>query len=446
VQRPGRHPDDRELASLAVPAFFTFLAAPLYEITDTAIVGRLGVTQLAALAVAAAGFTTVYFVFTSITTGLAGAIARRRGSGNDRAALEMWVAGAWFAIVIGTVSALGLAVFAGPVTRLFGASGEVAELAGTYLRIAVLGLPALMLTTACVNYLRAGRGHARTPLVIGLVANVVNLLLEILFVWVFEWGLAGSAWSTVLVQWAAMLTILALVLRCARGLDVRFVPRRFDVREAAQIGGWMVVRTGALAGALALMTATAARVSENALAANQIAYQIWLFLALAINGLEVAVNAVIGRHLGARAPETARRVARRGLEFSVLIGTVLAVLVVTLRYPIASLFTGDQVVVELVAGALVIVAIMQPLAGIAFVLDGLLIGSGDVRYLAMMMTSALVMVFVPGSLLVLANEWGLNAIWIVVTVWIGWRVLVGGARYLSGRWIPSAPISSGSMP
>ena len=434
MKRPGRHPDDRELASLAVPAFFTFLAAPLYELTDTAIVGRLGVAQLAGLAAAVAAFATVFFVINSVTTGLAGSIARRRGTGDERAVFEMWVSGAWFATSLGAVCGLALAVFAPALMSVLGTSGAVRGFAITYLRISTLGLPPLMLAAACTNYLRAGTGDARTPLFITIGANVANLVLEILFVWVFGWGVAGSAWSTVLVQWLALVVFLAFVFRGVRGLEVRMVPRRAHLGEVTQVAGWMVVRTIALTAALTMLTATAARISEPALAANQIAYQVWLFLAFAVSGIEVAVNALVGKHLGAARSDAARRVARRSLEHGVVLGLVALPMVFVFRYPLASLFTNDPAVRDLAASALVIVACMQPVAAFSFTFDGLFVGSGDVRFLAAQTTTAFVCVFLPGAMMVLAFDWGLDALWLVMAAWVAWRALLGTIRYAQGRW------------
>jgi putative MATE family efflux protein len=440
VKLPGKHPDDRELASLSVPAFFTYLAAPIYQLTDTAIVGRLGVAQLAGLAVAAAAYTTAYFIFNGLTTGLAGSIARRRGANDHRAAFEMWVAGAWTTTAISLTCAVVLAVFAVPMLRALGASGAVLGYGVTYLRISVIGLPPLMLAAACTHYLRAGRGDARTPLVITITASALNLVLEMLFVWVFRWGVAGSAWSTVIVEWLAFGVFATFVFLRARGLQATGVPRRADLRETLDIGGWMVLRTAALTAALTMLTATAARISPEALAANQIAYQVWLALAFAVSGIEVANNALVGKHLGAQTPDIARRVARRSLEYGIGIGLVSAAVVIAARYPLAAIFTNDAAVRELAAQALLIVAVMQPIAAVAFTLDGLFVGSGDVRFLALLMVSAFVLVFLPWSLLVLANGWSLNALWLVVGGWIAFRAAAGTIRYRSGRWVTARVI------
>ena len=202
MRRPAvlrRHPDDREIWRLALPAFGALVAEPLYVLADTAIVGRLGTRQLGGLAIAGTVLTSAFGVFNFLAYGTTAAVARRIGARDERAAAEHGVAGIWLALVLGaSLTILGLAL-APWIVDVMGASSRTHAYALTYLRIGLLGAPVMLLALACTGYLR-GLQDTRTPLVIAVVANLLNLALEILFVYGFHWGVAGSAWGTVIAQ------------------------------------------------------------------------------------------------------------------------------------------------------------------------------------------------------------------------------------------------------
>jgi len=165
-----------------------------------------------------------------------------------------------------------------------------------------------------------------------------------------------------------------------------------------------VVRTGSLLAAFLAATAIASRIGDDDVAAHQIAFQMFLFLALSLDALAIAAQSMIGRFLGADDSNEARAVARRMIEWGVGVGIVFGVLLVILRPVIVPLFTPDPDVQALALQVLVIVAVMQPLNAVVFVLDGILIGAGDVTYLAVAMLAATLGVFAPAAAAVLAQD------------------------------------------
>ena len=207
-----RSPYDREILRLAVPALGALAAEPLYVLVDTAIVGHLGTTQLAALAIAATVMTTAFTVFNFLTYGTTAQVARLHGAGRERDAAHLGAQAQWLALLLGAVLVVAIAGLAVPVVRLMGGEGDVADGAVTYLRIAALGAPAFMLASAGQGYLR-GMGDLRTPLIILVAAHAVNVVLELLFVYGFDWGLAGSAWGTVIAQLGMGAAFVAVQLR-----------------------------------------------------------------------------------------------------------------------------------------------------------------------------------------------------------------------------------------
>ncbi len=423
---------DRRIWALAGPALLTLAAEPLYLLADTAVVGRLGADALAGLAVAATLLLLVTGVFIFLTFGTAATVARLLGAGRPEEAAQQSVQGLWLGLACGGAAAAVLAVFGAPLVRIVGAEPTVADEALTYLRVSLAGLPAVCVAMAGTGALR-GHLDTRTPLVVTVLANTANLALELLLVISLRWGLAGSAAGTVVAQWGAAAAYTTVVLR-RYGTDG--VPRRPDpvrIRSLAVVGRDLFVRTVALRVALTASTALAARRGPVALAGYQVAFQWWAFLAYLLDALEAAAQSLVGHALGAADRSGARRVAGRILAWSVGSGVVLGTVTLVLRDPVARLFTDDPAVIAVVVPSLVWVAVMQPVNGVAFALDGVLVGAGDQRFLAGAMVASLAVLLVAGALTSAAGTplWGL---WLTISVFMASRVLVLGFRYRTPRW------------
>ena len=428
-----RSPHDREIVRLAVPALGALAAEPLYLLADTAIVGHLGTNPLAGLAVAGTVLTAAFSVFNFLAYSTTASVARQVGAGNPRAAAEFGIDGCWLAVGLGlTLTVLGLAL-APVIVDVMGASSAVHPLAVTYLRISILGAPALLLTLAGAGYLR-GMQDTRTTLVIAVASNTLNLILELVFVYALDLGIAGSAWGTVIAQLAAAAAYLLVVGRSARRADASARPRPAGIRANASVGSRLVVRTAALLVTLLTATAISARFGDDDVAAHQVAMQILLFLALSLDALAIAAQAMVGRFLGADAAHDARTSARRLLEWGVMAGVLLAIAVALTRPWLAALFTDDGNVRALVEELLWFVAALQPAAAIVFVLDGVLIGAGDAGYLAIAMLVATVAVYLPVALLVAAVDAGLLWLWGAISLWMIARLVGMVARYRTERW------------
>jgi putative MATE family efflux protein len=426
-------PHDREIWRLALPAFGALAAEPLYVLADTAIVGQLGTRPLAGLAVAGIVLTAAYSLFNFLAYSTTAAVARQVGAGDLRRAAELGVDGMWLALGLGTVLlVLGVALAPGIVDAM-GASARVHPYAVTYLRISALGAPAYLVGLAATGYLR-GLQDTRTTLIVAVAANVVNLALEILLVFGLDSGIAGSAWGTVIAQIGAAAAYIVIVARTVRATGATVWPQRDGVRTVAVIGGPLIVRTASLLAALLVATNLAARVSDDAVAAHQIAFQINLFLALSLDAIAIAGQAMVGRFLGASDAPQARAAARRMIEWGVVVGVVFAVVLAVARPALVPLFTDDAGVQHLALQVLWIVALVQPLSAVVFVLDGILIGAGDQRYLARAMLASTVLVFLPAVAVVTALDGGLLWLWGAIALWIAARGLTVGWRFAGTAW------------
>ncbi|AWT44272.1 MATE family efflux transporter [Streptomyces actuosus] len=431
--KAARRRHDREIVALAVPAFGALVAEPLFVMADSAIVGHLGTAQLAGLGVASALLTTAVSVFVFLAYATTAAVARRVGAGDLPAAIRQGMDGIWLALLLGA-AVIAVTLPAAPgIVDLFGASSTAAPYATTYLRISSLGIPAMLVVLAATGVLR-GLQDTRTPLYVAIAGFVANAALNAGLVYGADLGIAGSAWGTVIAQCGMAAVYLTVVVRGARRHGASLRPDAAGIRASAQAGVPLLVRTLSLRAILMIATAVAARLGDADIAAHQIILSLWSLLAFALDAIAIAGQAIIGRYLGAGDAQGARDACRRMVEWGVAVGVVLGVLVVLARPLFLPLFTSDSAVTDAALPALVIVALSQPVSGIVFVLDGVLMGAGDGPYLAWAMLITLA-VFTPVALLVPTLGGGLTALWAAMTLMMLVRMVTLWLRSRSGRWL-----------
>ncbi|MGI5376704.1 MATE family efflux transporter [Streptomyces sp. CA-251387] len=431
--KAARRQHDREIVALAVPAFGALVAEPLFVMADSAIVGHLGTAQLAGLGVASALLMTGVSVFVFLAYATTAAVARRVGAGDLPAAIRQGMDGIWLALLLGAAVVAIVLPMAPFLVELFGASDTAAPYATTYLRISALGIPAMLIVLAATGVLR-GLQDTKTPLYVAIAGFVANAALNAGLVYGADLGIAGSAWGTVIAQCGMAAAYLVVVVRGARKHGASLRPDAAGIRASGQAGAPLLVRTLSLRAILMIATAVAARLGDADIAAHQIILSLWSLLAFALDAIAIAGQAIIGRYLGAGDAEGARAACRRMVEWGIAAGVVLGLLVVISRPAFLPLFTGDSSVKDAAWPALVIVALSQPICGVVFVLDGVLMGAGDGPYLAWAMVLTLA-VFTPVALLVPVFGGGLTALWGAMTLMMAVRMLTLWLRARSGRWI-----------
>ncbi|MCX5049494.1 MATE family efflux transporter [Streptomyces sp. NBC_00201] len=433
TSRATRRQHDREIVALAVPAFGALVAEPLFVMADSAIVGHLGTAQLAGLGVASALLMTAVSIFVFLAYATTAAVARRVGAGDLQAAIRQGMDGIWLALLLGAAVIAAVLPTAPTVVELFGASDTAAPYATAYLRISALGIPAMLVVLASTGVLR-GLQDTKTPLYVAVAGFVTNAALNAGLVYGADLGIAGSAWGTVIAQCGMAAAYLIVVVRGARRHGASLRPDAAGIRASAQAGVPLLVRTLSLRAILMIATAVAARLGDADIAAHQIVLSLWSLLAFALDAIAIAGQAIIGRYLGADDPEGARHACRRMVQWGIAVGGVLGVLVMIARPVFLPLFTNDTVVKDAALPALLVVALSQPICGIVFVLDGVLMGAGDGPYLAWAMVATLA-AFAPLALLVPTLGGGLTALWGAMTLMMAMRMLTLWLRTRSGRWI-----------
>jgi putative MATE family efflux protein len=423
---------NRDILRLAVPALGSLVAEPLFLIVDSALVGHLGVTPLAGLGIASAVLQTIVGLMVFLAYATTPAVARRFGAGDPTRAVSVGIDGMWLALGIGAILALAGYLTTPFLVGLFGASPEVARDAETYLGISMWGLPAMLIVFAATGLLR-GMQDTVTPLWIAGLGFGANALLNWLFIYGFGWGIGGSAFGTVVAQWGMVAAYVVVIGRLARTHSASVRPHREGVRGSARSGGWLFLRTLTLRAALLATVFVATGLGTEELAGWQVAFTIFSTAAFALDALAIAAQALIGKGLGAGDTGEVQRTLARTVSWGAWFGVIVGVVIGALSGVIGLLFTGDAALAALVQPALIVLAVAQPVCGVVFVLDGVLIGAGDAKYLAIAGVLNLVP-FVPALIVlaVLSVGGAAGLAWLAVAFFgvymlarlatLGWRV------------------------
>lgn len=420
----------RQIAGLALPALVVLAAEPLYVLVDTAVVGHLGREPLAALAIGGTVLTLVAWLGTILAYGTTGRAARRFGAGEREAAVAEGVQASWQALFVGVAVAILAQFFAAPLAALIaGGDTGVARSAATWMRVAALGAPGLMLSVAGNGWMR-GVQDTRRPLSYVVGAFALSTVLCPILVYPAGLGLTGSAIANAIAQ-----TIVgALFVRALLAERVDLRPHPAMMREQLVVSRDLLLRGLAFQACFLSATAVAARFGAAALAAHQIALQLWLFSALILDSVAIAAQSLIGAELGAGRAVRARGLALRFTQIGGVAGIGFALLLAIGTFWVPGWFSPDPQVREQAMLAWPWFVAIQPLGGIVFALDGVLIGAGDVKYMRNLTLVATLCGFLPAIWLAYGLDLGLGGIWAGLTLFIVIRLVALLLRLRNGRW------------
>lgn len=426
---------DRRMVRLAVPALGTLAVEPLYVLVDTAIVGRIGTDELAGLGIAAVILLTVSALVGFMEYGSTPAVAFAIGAGRPDEAKRAATDAVTLAFGLGAIVAGLVAVAAVPIVHALGGRGAVADNAVTYLRIMCIGLPFVLVVLAGHGVMR-GINQLGRPLLIAAVANLFNLVVELYTVYVLDWGIAGSAWSTVVAQVGSAVWFMAVLRPHLAAVGPSW--RRY--RPFLVTGLHLGVRAAAMFVVWIMSTSVAARVDTPTLAANQVVNELFTFLALVLDALAIPAQSLVAGALGGGDTALAMRVGRSSTRLSVWAGAVIAVVLAALSPLIPHVFTGDSAVASRITIGLLVLAAMQLPGAVAFALDGALIGANDERFLGRAAVGN-VLAYLPLALLTLwYPSLGMLGLWGAQLIWMTCRAVVNHRRWTSEHWA-SRPIA-----
>ncbi|MGP4018181.1 MATE family efflux transporter [Saccharopolyspora sp. 5N708] len=425
----GERVAPRQLLALAVPALGVLAAEPLYVLVDTAVVGHLGAVPLAGLALGGTLFTLVSSQLTFLTYGTTARTARLHGAGRRKDAVAEGVQATWLGACVGVVLLLLAQLVAVPVAELLAGPGPIADAAATWLHIALLGAPMVLITMAGNGWMRGVQDTAR-PLRYVLIGNGVSAVLCPLFVYPFGWGLEGSAIANLIGQTISA----ALFVRALAVERVPLKPELSKMRAQLGLGRDLVLRTLAFQVCFLSATSVAARTGAEAAAAHQVVWQLWTFLALVLDSLAIAAQSLVGAALGGGSAQRAKGIARQVTWYGLVFGVVLGLVFAALAGLLPALFTTDGAVLAEIPHAWWFFVVMQPVAGVVFALDGVLLGAGDAAYLRTAALLSAAVGYLPLIWLALAFDWGLVGIWTGLSLFMILRMATLLLRARSGRW------------
>lgn len=416
----------RRIFGLALPALGVLAAMPLYLLLDTAVVGRLGATALAALGAAATVQSVVTTQLTFLSYGTTARSARFYGRGDRQAAVAEGVQATWVALGVGATLMALMWVFAGGIARFMTGSEDVARLAAEWLRVAALAIPLTLIEMAGNGWMR-GVQDTRKPLLFTLAGLIPGAIAVPIFV--YFWGILGSAAATVL----GMGIIAACFLReLHREHEGDWRPDRGVIGKQLVLGRDLIVRSLAFQVAMLSATAVVGRFGTAPLAAHQIMTQLWNFLTLVLDSLAIAAQTLIGAALGAG--HSAKRVGQRIVGYSAGFAVALAVVFAVGASLIPRIFTQDPAVLDAVARPWWVMVAMVITGGVLFALDGVLLGAGDAAFLRTLTLASVILGYLPGVFLASALDWGLTGVWAGLAAFIALRTVGVIYRFKSMKW------------
>ncbi|SMY04019.1 MULTISPECIES: MATE family efflux transporter [unclassified Brevibacterium] len=428
---------DKDILRLALPALGALIAEPIFLLSDTAMVGHLGAGALGSLAIASTILQTVLGLMIFLAYATTPRVARRMGAGDRPGAINAGFDGIWLALCTSVVLlVIGLPLLK-PLIAAFEPGSEIAEGAHSYLAISWWGLPFMLVVIAATGLLR-GLQDTRTPLMVAAAGCIANIGLNALFIYGLDMGVAGSALGTVIAQAGMCSVYVVISIRAARRFHATLRPDWSGVLSSAKTSGWLLVRNASLRAALIILIFLATAMGTTELAAIQVAQSLFFALALALDSLAIAGQALIGLQLGARKVDAVAAINRRLCLWGVVFGIVVGLILFAGAGIIPSGFSSDPAVVALMTSLLPVLALSMPIAGYVFVLDGVLMGAEDARYLAL---AQLVAVAGYAILLIpIVLYWpGALGLWAAFCIgFVGLRALTLGWRVRNRRWIARA--------
>jgi putative MATE family efflux protein len=419
------------MLALATSAFLVLAAEPLYLLVDTAVVGHLGAEALGALAVGTTLMGLLAIVGTFVEYGTTARAARWFGLGQRDRAVGEGVQASYLAVAIGLVVVVAGELTAEPLVHLLaGSSTELRGPAEDWFRIALCGMPMVLLVLAGNGWMR-GVQLTRAPVVIVLVANALSAAASPLLVYTFHLGLVGSAWANV----GAQVVAAALFVRALRREAASAAPDRAVMRAQLVVGRDLIVRAAAFQAAFLVAAGVAARMGAAQIAAHQIGLQLWLFTALLLDSFAIAAQSLVGAALGASDARTARRLAVQVARWGLAAGAVFAALYAAGWWALPRLFSSSPAVWHQAHLLWPWFVAMLPAAGIVFALDGVIIGAGDVAFLRTVTIVAALGGFVPITLATAYWGWGIGGVWAGLTAFVLIRLVGLVWRVRGDRWV-----------
>ncbi|WP_348519607.1 MATE family efflux transporter [Bifidobacterium sp. ESL0728] len=440
--RAERKRINRQILALAIPTFGQLIADPLFVLIDTAIVGHIGDTALAGLSIGSTVLLTVAGLCNFLAYGTTSRVGQLMGAGRKHEGLETGVDGLWLALIIGVVISAAFFVGARPLCSLMGARDEVLDNATIYLQAVIFGLPGMLLVYAANGIFR-GLKKVRITLVAAVLGAALNTALDFLFVFGLGLGIMGSGLATLIAQWFMGIYLVIPSLKWSHEAGASLAPRISGITATAADGLPLFIRTLALRICLVATVVLATHMGTQVLAAYQAVNSSWNFVLNILDAIGISGQALVATEIGAKRYGRAREMTRISAKAGLYGGIGIGIALIALGFAAAPLFSPNTAIQHLIVIGMIVVALFLPLAGWMWALDGILIGAGDYKYLAVT-CSIVTIIYLPLVLVLNFIDGAYNPsatvrmvlLWAVFNiVFIGGRSIFNGLRARGDKWL-----------
>lgn len=418
----------KRIQQLAIPAIISGIAEPVLSATDAAVVGNIenfGIESLAAVGIVGSFLSALIWILGQTRSAIATIVAQNLGAGKISELKSFPAQAIYFNIALSIVVLFSTYFFVEEIFSIMNAEGIVLNFSIDYYNIRVWGFPLTLFTFAVFGIFR-GLQNTFWPMIIATIGAALNIGLDFALVYGVEgiidpMGIKGAAWASLISQ--LIMAILAFIFLMKKtNVSLKFkLPLHPEIKRLVSMSLNLFLRSVALNTALILATREAADLGKEYIAAHTIAFNIWIFTAFFLDGYGAAGNILSGKLLGEKNYSSLWKLTKKVSFYNLIVATVLVIAGLILYEPLGLLFNKDELVLSIFYGMFFMVLICLPLNAIAFTLDSIFKGLGEMGYLRNVLLGATIFGFIPVLYFSKHMHWGLVGIWIAMNVWVTYR-------------------------
>ncbi len=427
---------------LAAPTLAEMLLVSLVGMADMIQVGRLGPAAITSVGLTNQPMMLLQSIFQALNVGTTALVARFIGMGKSKEASDTLKQTFYVTILLGLITSLFAGSFGPVILKFMGAEPDVIEIGTPYFQVVGYGMFFSAIAMAIAAALR-GAGDTRTPMVINLVANLVNIVFNAILIWGLfgfpKWGVFGAGVATTLSRVVAAVWFMIVAVRGDKSLQLdlktKYVPNKQILGRIYYIGfpaalEQLVLRTGQV-----MFAKVVSSLGTVTFAAHQVSMNILSLTFMPGQAFATSATTLVGQYLGAECPDDAERCANTSRNMAMTIGVFMALVFMFFGRHIAWLYTDDMAVALVSAQVLRIYAFAQPAQSTQFVLAGGLRGAGDTTYplysTAIGMWGGRVIL---GWFFVNVAHMGLPGAWLGMALDQVTRAILISLRFKAGKW------------
>ncbi len=426
----------KRIQQLAIPAIIAGIAEPVLSSTDAAIVGNIdgyGTEALAAVGIVGAFLSALIWILGQTRSAISAIISQNLGAGKIEDLKSFPAQAIYFNVVLSIIVLVSTYFFVEEIFSLLNAKGMILDLSIAYYDIRVWGFPLTLFTFAVFGIFR-GLQNTFWPMIIAAIGAGVNIGLDFLFVYGLDgyieaMGVVGAAWASLIAQAIMALLSLILVLKKTEvSLRLKF-PMHPEIKRLVAMSANLFLRSVALNIALILSTREAAGIGTETVAAHTIALNIWLFTAFFLDGYGAAGNILGGKLLGERNFSDLWKLTKKVVLYNTFVAGALVIIGLLFYDSLGWIYNKNPEVLTIYSSIFFMVLICIPFSAIAFTLDSIFKGLGEMGYLRNVLLAATFLGFLPILILSHFMKWGLWGIWLAIIVWVAWRAAALVIKY-----------------